>query len=50
MTYENQILDALLFLDWDLPDEDLADAINAQAQLMAGVSQDDLWRCSPDYT
>jgi hypothetical protein len=42
MTYENQILDALLFLDWDLPDEDLADAVMDQARLMAGVCPDEL--------
>jgi hypothetical protein len=37
MTHENQILDALLFLDWDLPEEELADAITDQARLMAGI-------------
>ena len=37
MTYENQILDALLFLDWDLPEEELADAIMDQARLKAGI-------------
>jgi hypothetical protein len=42
MTYENQILDALLFLDWDLPEEELADAVYDQARLMAGVCPDEL--------
>ena len=42
MTYENQILDALLFLDWDLPEEELADAVMDQARLMAGVCPDEL--------
>ena len=28
-------------LAWDLPDEELAGAINAQARLMAGISPDD---------
>ena len=37
MTHENHILDALLFLDWDLPEEKLADAITDQARLMAGI-------------
>jgi hypothetical protein len=38
MTYENQILDALMIISaWDLPDEDLAEAIGDQARLMAGV-------------
>ena len=36
-TYEDYILDALdIVSGWDLPDEDLADAVNAQARLMAG--------------
>jgi len=48
MTYENQILDALLFLDWDLPEEDLADAIYDQAMLMAGVNPDDIPDRHPD--
>jgi hypothetical protein len=42
MTYENQILDALLFLDWDLPEEELADAVNDQARLMAGINPEDI--------
>jgi hypothetical protein len=41
MTHENQILDALLFLDWDLPEEELADAITDQARLKAGI---DPWK------
>jgi hypothetical protein len=28
---------------WDIPDEELADAINAQARLMAGINTDDPW-------
>ena len=36
-TYEDYILDALdIVSGWDLPDEDLADAVNAQSRLMAG--------------
>ena len=43
MSYENQILDALMIVSaWDISDEDFADAVNDQAMLMAGVSQDDL--------
>ena len=35
-TYQDYVLDALeLVLPWGLPDEDLADAVNAQARLMA---------------
>ena len=38
MTHENYILAALQIVSaWDLPDEDLADAVNAQARLMAGI-------------
>jgi hypothetical protein len=28
---------------WDVPDDDFADAVNAQAKLLAGVSADELW-------
>jgi len=36
--YENFLIDALdMVATWDLPDEDLADAVLAQARLMAGV-------------
>ena len=43
------ILDALEIVSaWDLPDEDLADAVNAQARLMAGVHPDDYWEELPD--
>jgi hypothetical protein len=40
--YSAYLLDALEQVEsWDLPDDDLADAANAQAHLMAG--------CCPDY-
>ena len=43
MTYENQILDALMIVSaWDLPEEELADAICDQAMLMAGINPDEL--------
>ena len=36
--YENCLIDALdLVAAWELPEEDLADAVNAQARLMAGI-------------
>ena len=39
---EDYLLDALeIVSSWDLPDDDIADAANAQAHLMAG--------CCPDY-
>ena len=40
---ENYLIDALEHvLPWDLPDEDLADAVNAQARLMAGILPEEL--------
>ena len=43
MNIENHILDALEIVGaWDLPEEELADAINDQAMLMAGVNPDDI--------
>ena len=42
--HEDYILDALEMVSaWDLPDEDLADAVNAQARLMAGIHPDEFW-------
>ena len=44
MTYENQILDALIIVSaWDLPEEDFADAVNDQAMLMAGIDPCERW-------
>ena len=41
-TPEDYIFDALEIVSaWDLPDDDIADAANAQAHLMVG--------CCPDY-
>ena len=38
------ILDALEMVSaWNIPDGDLADAVNAQARLMAGINPDDFW-------
>ena len=43
------ILDALEMVSaWDLPEEDLADAVNAQARLMAGIHPDDYREERPD--
>ena len=42
MSYENQILDALMIVSaWDLPEEELADAIIDQARLMSGACPED---------
>lgn len=36
--FQDYLIDALeMVIPWDLPDEDLADAVNAQAKLMAGL-------------
>ena len=42
--YQDYILDALEMVLpwWDQPDEDLADAVNAQARLMAGLYSEDV--------
>jgi hypothetical protein len=43
------ILDALETVSaWNLADENLADAVNAQARLMAGINTDDFWEVHPD--
>jgi hypothetical protein len=42
MNYENYILDAIEIVGaWDIPEEELADAINEQARLMAGDNHDE---------
>ena len=42
MNIENYILDAVEIVGaWDIPEEDLADAINEQARLMAGDNHDE---------
>jgi hypothetical protein len=41
---EDYILDALVLVSaWNLPEEDLADAVNDQARLMAGIHPDEFW-------
>ena len=41
---EDYVADPLAMVSaWDIPDEDFADAVNAQARLTAGVHPDDLW-------
>ena len=41
MNFQDLLLDAIeVVLDWDLPDEVLADAVKAQACLMAGVGSE----------
>ena len=41
MNFQDLLIDAIdVVLSWDLPDEVLADAVKAQACLMAGVGSD----------
>ena len=41
--YEDYLIEALdLVAAWELPEEDLADAVNAQARLMAGILPEEL--------
>ena len=43
MNYEDYLKDALeMVLVWDLPEEELADAANDQARLMAGVPPEEI--------
>ena len=44
MLTEDYIFDALEMVSvWNIPDGELADAVNAQARLMAGINPDDFW-------
>jgi hypothetical protein len=41
---EDYIPDAIEMVSaWDVPDEQFADAINAQARLMSGITPDESW-------
>ena len=43
MHYQNYLIDAINeVLTWDIPDESLADAVIAQAGLMAKVNPEDI--------
>jgi hypothetical protein len=47
-TYEDYIPDALqLVSTWDIPEDDLADAVVDQAQLMAHCCPDEAWEDCP---
>ena len=46
---EDYIQDALEMVSaWDLPDEDLAQAVNDQARLMAGIDPEESWEDPQD--
>jgi hypothetical protein len=49
MHYENYLTDALEIVSaWDVPDEQLADTVNAQAKLMAGIPSDEILESHPE--
>ncbi len=44
-TLENYLSDAIETVStWDLPEEDFADAVSAQAKMMLGLPSDEHWR------
>ena len=44
MHIEDYILEAIEIVSaWEIPDEDFAQTVNAQARLMAGVQPDEPW-------
>ena len=44
MHIEDYIPEAIEMVSgWDIPDEELAEAVNAQARLIAGIPPDDPW-------
>ena len=49
MQFQNYLIDAVNdVLDWDISEEALTEAVNAQACLMARVNPDEMMRFSPD--
>ena len=46
---DEYLLDAVATVSaWDVPEEDFADTVNAQARLMAGVPSDSFWIIDSD--
>ena len=41
---KEHLLDAVAVISWEVPDEELAAAVNAQTKLMAGVTTDEYCR------
>ena len=49
--FQQNLLEAIEIVSaWELPEEDFATAVNAQARLMCGVPSDEPWRPDPDST
>ena len=42
MNIEDYVITVLEMVAWDVPEENLADTVNDQARLMAGISPDDI--------
>ena len=43
LTYQDYILDALEMISaWEIPEHQLAEAVNAQARLMAGINPEEI--------
>jgi len=40
---EEYLLDAVAIISWETPDEALANAVTAEAKLLAGFQVDDYW-------
>ena len=50
MNYEDYLRDALeMVLAWDLPEEELAEAVNDQARLIAGISPEQIPQRHTEY-
>jgi hypothetical protein len=49
--FQQNLLEAIETVSaWDLPEDEFADAVNAQARLLCGVPSDESWRPDPDWT
>jgi hypothetical protein len=50
MNFQNYLMDAIdRVLGWDLPDESLADAVKAQASLMARINPEEIPEVCSDW-
>ena len=46
---DEYLLDAVATVSaWDVPEDEFASAVNAQARLMAGVTSDETWMVDSD--
>ena len=50
-TYENYLLEAIETVSsWDVPEDEFAGAVNAQARLLYRIPSDDYWQPDLDVT